>query len=99
MKKYSYSINQFRWVKESNALYAAVNDLICTMNDGSIHPHSFPNNKSQFFIHNKKTGGFRRFRFTGEEIYAIDYNNEGYLMELIFESEDNIKCHVQLKAK
>lgn len=95
MKEYSYSINQFRWVKESNALYAKVSDLTYIMNDGSIHPHPFPNNKSQFFIHNKKTGGFRRFRFTTERIYAIDYNNERCLTELIFESEDNIKCHVQ----
>jgi hypothetical protein len=95
MKKYSYSINQFRWVVESNAFYAAVNDLTCIMNDGSIHPHPFPNNKSQFYIYNKKTSGFRRFRFTTERIYAIDYNNERYMMELIFESEDNIKCYIQ----
>jgi hypothetical protein len=95
MRNYSYSINQFRWVKESNAFYAKVNDLTYLMNDGSIHPNPFPNNKSQFYIHNKKTGGFRRFRFTTERIYAIDYNNERYLTELIFESEDNIKCHVQ----
>jgi len=95
MKKYTYSVNQFRWVMNNNAFYASATDLTCILNDGSIHPHPFPNNKSQFFIQNEKTGGFRRFRFITEKIYAIDYSNERYLTELIFESEDNIKCHVR----
>ena len=95
MKEYSYSVNQFKWIKENNALYASAKDLVCRMGDGSIHPCAFPNHKKQFFIHNEKTGGFRRFRYTGESIYGIDYNNERYLMELIFESEDSIKCHIK----
>lgn len=97
MQKYSYSIHQFRWNKENNALYAAANDLACRMPDGSIHPHTFPNHKSQFFIVNEKTGGFRRFRFIREAIYAIEYDTELYMAEWIFESEDNIKCHIHIE--
>lgn len=99
MKKYSYSLNQFKWIKGDNALYAYANKLVCRMVDGSIHPDTFPNYKSQFFIYNNKSGGFRRFRFLREGICGIDYNTGGYLIELIFESEDNIKCHIQLQPK
>jgi hypothetical protein len=91
--EFKYDINQFNWNKETNTFYADAWDLVAYMPDGSIHPEAFPNMKEQFFIHNYKTNGFRRFRFVKEERSVIDENGYDFL-NWIFESEDGIKCYI-----
>ena len=99
--EYRYHINQFRWNKELNEFFSEAYHLECIMPDGSIHPEAFPNMKGQFFIDNPATGGFRRFRFVGEEV--INGNEENGIDEEIyvytqwvFESEDGIKCKIAI---
>ena len=92
--EYRYNVNQFVWDKKQNEFYAEAYFLECVMPDGNIHPEAFPNMKTQFFIDNPKTGGFRRFRFVKENQITDD---ESYLYtEWIFESEDGIKCKIAI---
>lgn len=99
--EYRYDIRQFSWKREENSFHAFAPSLIPFMQDGSVHPEAFPNQKKEFFIHNYKTNGFRRFRFIGEEIIYSDEENEMgvelYLFtQWIFESEDGIKCKIAI---
>lgn len=87
--EYHYHISQFNWNKETNTFYAEAPHLECLMPDGNIHPEAFPNQKSQFFIDNTKSGGFRRFRFVNE-IMSTDSK------VWMFESEDGIKCSISI---
>ena len=87
--EYRYDIRQFSWNKETNSFYSEAYYLECSMSDGTIHREAFPNQKGQFFIHNYKTGGFRRFRYIGDNKFK---SNEFEYTEWIFESEDGIKC-------
>ena len=66
MKNIQYDILQFSYTKETNTFYADAWNLVAYMPDGSFHPEAFPNQKKEFFIHNYKTNGFRRFRFVKE---------------------------------
>lgn len=91
--EFKYDINQFNWNKDTNTFGADAWDLVAHMADGSIHPEAFPNMKKQFFIHNYKTNGFRRFRFVKEESGEPDGNGYTFL-DWIFESEDGIKCYI-----
>ena len=91
--EYRYDVLQFRWNRDTNAFYADAWDLVAWLPDGSTHPEAFPNMKKEFFIHNYKTDGFRRFRFVKEQ--RSETNEAGYdFLEWIFESEDGIKCHI-----
>ncbi len=92
--EYSYDVLQFRWNKDTNAFYADAWDLVAWMPDGSTHPEAFPNQKGEFFIHNYKTDGFRRFRFVKEikgDIDGFSYT------EWAFESEDGIQCRIGIE--
>ena len=67
--------------------------LECLMPDGNIHPEAFPNNRGEFFIHNYKTDGFRRFQFVEEIISEFESTQ---FAEWLFKSEDGIHCHISL---
>lgn len=87
--EYSYDIRQFAWNKRDREFHADAYNLECLLPDGLIHPEAFPNQKQQFFIHNYKTGGFRRFRYIGDNKFEVD----GFeYTQWVFESEDGIKC-------
>lgn len=89
-----YDIQQFNWNKEQNSFHAEAWNLLGVMPDGTIHPEAFPSQREQFFIHNYKTDGFRRFRFV-KELELIDEQNENFVeTDWLFESEDGIKCYV-----
>ena len=92
--EYRYDVLQFQWNKDTNAFYADAWNLVAWMPDGSTHPEAFPNQKKEFFIHNYKTDGFRRFRFRKELIGGI--GNEVFT-EWIFESEDEIECRIGIE--
>lgn len=87
--EYRYDVRQFSWNKRNKEFYCEAYNLECIMPDGNIHPEAFPNQKQQFFIDNSKTGGFRRFRYIGDNKIEVD----GFeYTQWIFESEDGIKC-------
>lgn len=91
--EYHYHISQFNWNKDANSFYAEAPHLECLMPDGNIHPEAFPNQKSQFFIDNTKSGGFRRFRYVRDvvgEIGGVSYT------EWLFQSEDGIECRIAI---
>jgi hypothetical protein len=95
--EYRYDIKQFNWNKDTNTFGADAWDLVAYMPDGSIHPEAFPNMKKQFFIHNYKTNGFRRFRFVETIIDSLIDETDDSKYEIIywlFESEDGIKCYI-----
>lgn len=97
--EYRYDIRQFVWDSEKNSFYGEAPYLECMLGDGSIHPEAFPNQKSQFFIDNHKTGGFRRFRFLKEVVNTLkdEEDTEWYeVIEWIYESEDGIKCIITI---
>ena len=77
MEDYTYDIKEFFWSKSTNTFYQ---DFRVLYSDNG-HQYAFPNGRSQFYIKNHDTGGFRRFRLVEET--GVDY---------IFESEDGIKC-------
>lgn len=92
--EYRYHIRQFVWDKNQNEFFAEAPFLECVMPDGEFHPEAFPNMKGEFYIHNPKTNGFRRFRFVNENKIM---DGENYLYtEWIFESEDGIKCKIAI---
>jgi hypothetical protein len=89
--EFKYDINQFNWNKDTNCFYADAWDLVANMPDGTIHPEAFPNMKKEFFIHNYKTNGFRRFRYVRDIVGNIG----GFpFFEWLFESEDGIECRI-----
>jgi len=97
--QYRYDVTQFIWDKETNAYYGDAPHLECITPDGNIHPEAFPNQKSQFFIDNLKTGGFRRFRFVKEtttDVVDVDNDIEYSVTNWLFESEDGIKCYIMI---
>lgn len=71
-----YDITHFSW--DGVTLTGYADDLW----SGNAN-YSFPNGKRLFYIHNLRTGGFRRFRL--ETADALEYN---------FVSEDGIKCKI-----
>jgi len=93
--KYTYDIRQFNWNSNKNSFYAAAPFLECLLPDGNIHPEAFPNNRGEFFIHNYKTDGFRRFQFV-EEIVSEFEETQFTQIEWVFKSEDGIHCHISL---
>ena len=97
--EYRYNIKDFHWNGETKSFYADAPHLLCFNNDGSIHSDAFPNMKSQFFIDNHKTGGFRRFRFVKEITNSLVDENSHTKYEMIdwlFESEDGIQCYINV---
>lgn len=97
--EFRYDINQFNWNKDTNSFYADAWNLVALMPDGNIHPEAFPNMKKEFFIHNYKTNGFRRFRFVKEITNWLIDENEHTKYEMVdwlFESEDGIKCMINI---
>jgi hypothetical protein len=95
--EYRYDIKQFNWNKDTNTFGADAWDLVAHMPDGSIHPEAFPNMKKQFFIHNYKTNGFRRFRFVRNVVDSLIDETDGSKYKMLFwlfESEDGIKCYI-----
>lgn len=99
MKNIEYDIQQFRYTKETNTFYADAWNLIAYMPDGSFHPEAFPTMKEQFVMYNYSTNGFRRFRFVKEITNWLIDENEHTKYEMIdwlFESEDGIKCMINI---
>lgn len=93
MMEYHYNIEQFNWNKDTNTFYGEAPYLVCMMEDGSIHSEAFPNQKTQFFIDNNRTNGFRRFRYLKDitgDIGGIRFT------EWLFESEDSIQCRISV---
>jgi hypothetical protein len=87
-----YDILSFRWDKEARTFTTDAWDLYDCDNEYS---YPFPSDKKQFVIVNKKTGGFRRFRFVKEikYVYDIPELEESFpAVDWLFESEDGIKC-------
>ena len=76
MKHYEYSILLFDYDNTTNTLTADETDLLG-------REGIFPNGRKQFFIGNRKTNGFRRFRIVGES-----YD------KYFFKSEDGIDCTI-----
>ncbi len=91
--EYRYDVTQFSWNKDTNSFYGDAPHLVHFNSDGSIHPYAFPNQKSQFFIDNHTTGGFRRFRFLKE--ITTTYDGIEYI-EWVYKSEDGIKCIIAI---
>jgi hypothetical protein len=89
--EYRYDITQFHWNPKENILYAEAGFLFFQMPDGSIHPEAFPNQRKQFWIHNPKTGGFRRFRFKNQLRNPLTDTS----VDWVFESEDGIVCKIK----
>ena len=94
---YIYNIEDFFWNAEYNAFYANSWNLRAILPDTTMHPETFPNGKEKFRITNPKTGGFREFKFLKEEtVYYVDIEDDHPHAgkDLIFESEDGIRCIV-----
>lgn len=93
-----YDINQFKWVKSENAFFANAIDLYDIIDDYYHTP--FPNGKSEFFIQNFDTGGFRRFRFVKEvsENHTLTDNDieQFTITWFLFKSEDGIECYINV---
>jgi len=79
--EYRYDINQFDWDKNSNQLSAHRSSL--WNYDFAYATIPFINGRTQFFIDNPTTGGFRRFRF----VYETDSS-------WYFKSEDGIEVKI-----
>ena len=93
---YTYDIWAFRWNKESNTLSASAWQLFSLNHPDLQEP--FPTQKEQFIIKNNETGGFRRFRFQQEKRYELEIEEGCYaeLIDWVFESEDGIKCVINV---
>lgn len=79
MAEFWYNIEQFEYNRENKVLCAEESHLLhygCVV--------TFPNQGRQFFVINKNTNNFRRFRLKHDE-----------KEKWIFESEDNIICIVK----
>ena len=92
--KYTYDIRQFKWNATENSFFGAAPFLECLMPDGNIHHDAFPNNKGEFFIHNYKTDGFRRFRYIKDITGDVD---DIHFVEWLFQSEDGIQCRIGIE--
>jgi len=88
MKNITYDIHSFKWDIDSNTFYGDAWNLQ-EVGNGSYYQFPFPNGKKEFYIKNFGTWGFRRFRFVRE--VKMDYTNQW-----LFESEDGIKCMVNI---
>ena len=82
MADVKYSIDQFTWNPSDQMLTAERKDLWA---EGTYYQFPFPNDRRQFYIHNKKTQGFRRFRLVEE------MRNRS----LLFTSEDGLLCLIK----
>lgn len=80
MKLYRYDIDSFDW--DGILFHAKQSELWDIDNQSSI---PFPNGKQQFIVENRRSGGFRRFRF--------DRKDGDYLQ---FKSEDGIPLRVYI---
>jgi hypothetical protein len=99
--KYTYDIRQFKYNKETNTLYAEAFNLEAQLPDGSTHQDPFPSGRGQFYVKNHETGNERRFTSLKEQTvkYYDNHEEEGWTQEFtqwVFESEDGIKCVVNL---
>ncbi len=98
-KKFIYKITDFNWSKELNTFFGDMNSL---WEASGEYDYSFPSGRSQFEIHNEKTGGFRRFVFKYETAEERHYCTEIHTGEtywdtlrcMVFESEDGIICKI-----
>jgi hypothetical protein len=100
---FQYSISSFVW-NELTRTFSA--DAWSLYDIDSKYPYPFPSDKKQFYIVNKKTKGFRRFTFVKEIEYLYDIqevdsleNDADYsfkCVDWLFESEDGIRCLVQV---
>lgn len=80
-----YNIHAFEWDKQSNS-FRVENPIF------GIHP----TDRSQFYIVNEDTGGFRRFIYTCVKGYTLHPDNFNVQYN-VFESEDGIKCFIKIK--
>jgi hypothetical protein len=90
MIQHTYNIDHFNWDKEANTFYG-IEDKLYESERNHFYQLPFINGRGQFFIKNKRSGGFRRFRF--EKEYDISEIEVVY----IYSSEDGIKCEVTVK--
>jgi hypothetical protein len=90
MIQHTYNIDHFNWDKEANTFYG-IGDKLYESERNHFYQLPFINGRGQFFIKNKRSGGFRRFRF--EKECDISETEVVY----IYGSEDGIKCEVTVK--
>ena len=90
MIQHTYNIEDFSWDKEVNTFYG-VGDNLYDCERTHFYQLPFINGRGQFFIKNKRSDGFRRFRF--ETQCDISESEVVY----IYSSEDGIKCEVIIK--
>jgi hypothetical protein len=89
VNQHIYNIDHFKWYRKFNTFYGKADELYdCEKNIFSQLP--FINGRKQFFIKNKKTEGFRRFRFIREYMRGMN-------IIYMYKSEDGIKCLVVIK--
>ena len=81
---FKFDIEQFIWNKNRNTFFVDAWHLL-PMNEGYNGNMDIEITKEQFYIHNFKTGGFRRFTFLKE----VD---DG--AEWLFISGDGILCQI-----
>jgi hypothetical protein len=90
MIHHTYDITDFKWDKESNTFYGN-SDRLYECERPHFYQISFINGRGQFFIKNKRSGGFRRFRFERE----CDVSKTEVVY--VYSSEDGIKCEVVIQ--
>jgi hypothetical protein len=90
MIQHTYNIDHFDWDKEANTFYG-IGDKLFECERNHFYQLPFINGRGQFFIKNKRTDGFRRFRF--ERQCDISETEVVYM----YNSEDGIKCEVIVK--
>jgi hypothetical protein len=86
----TYDITDFKWDEGANSFYGNADNLYeCERRH--FYQIPFINGRGQFFIKNKISGGFRRFRFERES----DINETESIY--VYSSDDGIKCEVTIK--
>lgn len=81
-----YDIRDFTWIKDTNTFFGDGYDLYNAEGD---YRSTFPNGRDQFVIKNYKTENFRRFAFQKEK-------TDPFGTYRVFESEDGIRCIINL---
>ena len=91
-----YDIKQFEWSKKANAFFGDVWNLVISNDDGTIIDETYPDIQKGFTIKNYETDGSRDFKFVELiENYAED-TKEIIETDLLFQSEDGIKCYIAI---
>lgn len=87
-KNKTYNIKDFIWDKSLNTFFGFEEQLII-----NYYKYPFPNKGKQFFIKNKKTKGFRRFRLHKESQISYQFKSEDGINCIVFKENINEKCN------